>query len=156
MKLLLVGCQRYTRGGRQYQKGMVYTVNDSLGQVLLEAEDDYGRPFFKQKFEEAPTPAKSGKGGKSASSSRSEAQKRRRESGREAKKEADAHKAAEANSNEEKEAQNASGADQVEKDIPDTPVTGPVSEDGVTAEPDPEAEFGDTSGEADDEEGVSI
>jgi len=48
------------------------------------------------------------------------------------------------------------GADQVEKDIPDTPVTGPVSEDGVTAEPDPEAEFEDTSGEADDEEGVAI
>ena len=33
---------------------------------------------------------------------------------------------------------------------------GAVSEDGVTAEPDPEAEFEDTSGEADDEEGVSI
>lgn len=140
MKVSLVGCKRYTRGGRFFEAGMVYTVADALGELLLDSEDDMGRPLFKQRFDTPNPGADSGKQskGNAASSARSDAQKKRRDAEkRKAKAEADKLAAAEAAAEKAGAAKDASGADSVE------------------AEPDPElnddgtVEFEDMTGERD-------
>jgi len=45
-KLRLVGCERYNFRGELYQKGKVYMVGDTKAQLMLRAEDDFGRPYF--------------------------------------------------------------------------------------------------------------
>lgn len=45
-KLKLVGCERYNFRGELYEKGKVYLVGDQKAELMLRAEDDFGRPYF--------------------------------------------------------------------------------------------------------------
>lgn len=46
MKIKLVGCERYNFRGELYEKGKVYLVGDQKAELMLRAEDDFGRPYF--------------------------------------------------------------------------------------------------------------
>ena len=45
-KLKLVGCERYNFRGELYEKGKVYLVGDQKAELMLRAEDEFGRPYF--------------------------------------------------------------------------------------------------------------